>query len=177
MGSGAKLALRRFAEAAAGFRGKDGAETFARGLIGCFGEVEREGLVYAHPISFVDSDQKRAKRTLAAFWGERRVVVEVADRDLTLDLAWKDMLRAVLELEPTPQYVVLTNQRDVRLYDLSRKEGKQEARLSIALDELPKYSEAFPFFADRLRHRARARASARAEPWRRVLATGAAGDA
>src|SRR5690606_9315121 len=54
------------------------------------------------------------------------------------------LLRACLQMESEPQYVVLTNQRDVRLYDLAR--DRAAPRLSIALDELPKYSEAFPFF-------------------------------
>ena len=37
----------------------------------------------------------------------------------------------------------LTNQRDVRLYDLAR--DRAAPRLSIPIDDLPKYSEAFPF--------------------------------
>lgn len=43
-----------------------------------------------------------------------------------------------------PQYVVLTNQRDLALYDLAR--DREAPRLAIRMDDLPKYSEAFPFF-------------------------------
>ncbi|HBQ10883.1 MAG TPA: hypothetical protein DEF51_06770, partial [Myxococcales bacterium] len=72
------------------------------------------------------------------------MLVDVVDRDAVLDAAWSELLRACLQLDAEPQYVVLTNQRDVRLYDLARDRGAP--RLSVALDELPKYSEAFPFF-------------------------------
>ncbi len=41
--------------------------------------------------------------------------------------------------------MVLTNQRDLQLYDLGR--DREEPRLSIALEDLPKYSEAFPFLS------------------------------
>ncbi|MBZ0119590.1 MAG: hypothetical protein K8H88_21545, partial [Sandaracinaceae bacterium] len=141
------MALRKFAlGAAGGYRGRDGGETFARDLIECFwpaaGE-QGEGPVFSHAVAVVDGG-KRSKRTLSAYWPARRVVVEVVDRDMMLDLAWNELLRACLQMEAEPQYVVLTNQRDVRLYDLARE--RNEPRLSIAIDELPKYSEAFSFF-------------------------------
>ncbi len=143
----AKMALRRFAlQAAGGFRGREGAEAFARGLIGSYGGEgagERDGLLIPHTFGIV-ADGKKTDRTVSAYWPERRVVVEVVDRDLMLDLAWGEMLRACLQMESEPQYVVLTNQRDVRLYDLAK--DRSAPRLTIALDELPKYSEAFPFF-------------------------------
>lgn len=141
------MALRRFTlEAAGGFRGKDAGEQFARGLIGCFGALEDgapEGLTFGHQLEVVDQG-KRGTRTLSAWWAPRRVVVDVTDRDAVLDAAWSELLRACLQMDSEPQYVVLTNQRDVRLYDLARDRGAP--RLSVALDELPKYSEAFPFF-------------------------------
>ena len=145
------MALRRFAlKAAGGFRGREGAEEFARGLLGCFGSVadgagasERDGLLFGHTF-VIAADGKKTDKTVSAYWTERRVVVEVVDRDLMLDLAWGEMLRACLQMESEPQYVVLTNQRDVRLYDLAK--DRSAPRLTIALDELPKYSEAFPFF-------------------------------
>ena len=143
----AKMALRRFTlEAAGGFRGKDAGETFARGLIGCFGALEGEapeGLRFDHRFPVVDQG-KRGERAVSAYWEPRRVLVDVVDRDAVLDAAWSELLRACLQLDAEPQYVVLTNQRDVRLYDLARDRGAP--RLSVALDELPKYSEAFPFF-------------------------------
>ena len=141
------MALRRFTlEAAGGFRGKDAGEQFARGLIGCFGALEDgppEGLTFGHELQVVDQG-KRGTRTLSAWWAPRRVVVDVTDRDAVLDAAWSELLRACLQMDSEPQYVVLANQRDVRLYDLARDRGAP--RLSVALDELPKYSEAFPFF-------------------------------
>ena len=53
-------------------------------------------------------------------------------------------VRVCLQLDPIPQYVVLTNQRDLHLYDLAR--DREAPRLAIRIDDLPKYSEAFPFF-------------------------------
>jgi len=143
-----KMALRRFTlRAAGGFRGRDGGKEFAGELISCFGtnseDAGEEGPVLSHSFAVVDGG-KRSTRSVSAYWPARRVVVDVVDRDLMLDLAWSDLLRACLQMETAPQYVVITNQRDVRLYDLSR--ARSEPRLSIALDELPKYSEAFPFF-------------------------------
>lgn len=70
--------------------------------------------------------------------------MEVAAHDAVLDFAWKDLVRVCLQLDPIPQYVVLTNQRDLQLYDLAR--DREAPRLSIRIDDLPKYSEAFPFF-------------------------------
>lgn len=140
------MALRRFAlRAAGGFRGRDGKGIFAQGLLDCFGAQggESGGPVFKHSFSVVDVG-KRATRTVAVYWPARRVVVDVVDRDMLLDVAWSELLRACLQMEAAPQYVVLTNQRDVRLYDLAKE--RSEPRLTIALDELPKYSEAFSFF-------------------------------
>ncbi len=122
----------------AGFGWGDGREGTAEGAL-----QKAEGLLFEHAIDAVD-DGKRTERTLTAYWSDRRVVVEVAARDVILDLAYKDLLRAVLQMAEEPQYVVLTDRRDVRLYDLARDRGAP--RLTFALDELPKYSEAFPFF-------------------------------
>ncbi|MCG8553996.1 MAG: N-6 DNA methylase [Proteobacteria bacterium] len=142
------MALRRFAlRTAAGYRGRDRAESFARDLIGCFpgtlGAHQGDGPVFSHSFPMVDAG-KRSKRSVSAYWPARRVVVDVVERDMMLDTAWSELLRACLQMEAEPQYVVLTNQRDLRLYDLAR--DRSQPRLSIALDEIPKYSEAFPFF-------------------------------
>lgn len=151
-----KMALRRFAlRAASGYAGSSAAVDFARDLIGCFGDSVVAGgaadarpsgsgdLVYGHSFSTV-TDGKRSKRTVATYWPSRRVLVEVVDRQAPLDAAWKDLLHACLQIDGEPQYVVLSNQRDLRLYDLAR--DRSAPRLSIAIDELPKYSEAFVFF-------------------------------
>lgn len=146
-GASPKMALRRFAlRAAGGIRGRDGAETFARELTRCFGETpdaDSDGPVFDHEVKVVEQG-KKSKRKLSMHWPSRRVVVDVVDRDMLLDAAWDELLRATLQMDAEPQYVVLTNQRDVRLYDLAK--DRTTPRLTIALDELPKYSEAFPFF-------------------------------
>lgn len=141
-----KMALRRFAlGAVAGYRGRDASEAFARDLIACFGTPDQEheppSFSYAFPIV---EEGKRVNRTVSAYWPTRRVLVDVVERDMMLDVAWNELLRACLQMNSKPQYVVLTNQRDVRLYDLAK--DRSTPRLSIALDEIPKYSEAFVFF-------------------------------
>lgn len=149
-----KMALRRFAlRAASGYGGSSAAVDFARDLVGCFGGAVVAGgaadtagssdLVYGHSFSTV-TDGKRTKRTVAAYWPSRRVLVDVVDRQAPLDTAWKDLLHACLQMDGEAQYVVLSNQRDLHLYDLAR--DRSAPRLSIAIDELPKYSEAFVFF-------------------------------
>src|SRR5262249_37702678 len=90
---------------------------------------------------------QRVEREVALWWPERRLMMEVAPHDTVLDFAWKDLVRVCLQLDPTPQYLVLTNQRDLQLYDLAR--DRERHRLSIPMDDLPKYSEAFPFFTTR----------------------------
>ncbi|MEZ4447636.1 MAG: type IIL restriction-modification enzyme MmeI [Polyangiaceae bacterium] len=137
-------------------RGRDGDVQFAREMIAAFGwtklgakEDDTSGLEQADGLEFgkrfqVASDGKRSARTVTAAWPSRRVVLDVAPREQTLDLAYKELLHTCLQMETEPQYVVLTNQRDLRLYDLAR--DRSEARLTISVDELPKYSEAFPFF-------------------------------
>jgi hypothetical protein len=145
--STSKMALRRFTlRAAGGYRGRHGGEQFVKELLACFGSDNPDdaGFIVRHAFSTVD-DGRRAKRTVAVYWPERRLVIDLVDRDLSLDLAWEPLLRACLQMDVAPQYVVLTNQRDLRLYDLARDRG--EPRLAIAFDELPKYSEAFPFLA------------------------------
>ncbi|MEQ8272481.1 MAG: N-6 DNA methylase [Deltaproteobacteria bacterium] len=141
-----KMALRRFAlEAAGGIRGRNAGATFAERLIRCFGLVDDDGAFdFRHEFGIVAAG-KKARRTVAAYGSERRVVVDVVDRELLLDLAWGELYRACVQMDAEPQYVVLTNQRDVRLYDLAN--DRHAPRLTLALDELPKYSEAFPFFA------------------------------
>ncbi len=87
---------------------------------------------------------QRVEREVALWWRERRTLMEVAAHDAVLDFAWKDLVRVCLQLDPIPQYVVLTNQRDLQLYDLAR--DREAPRLAIRIDDLPRYSEAFPFF-------------------------------
>ena len=142
-----KSHLRRFVlEGAGGFRGRDPSGTFTTKLLECFGWPEGkppEAMMPAE-LSVVDGGQ-RAKRAVALLWNARRVLVEVVKHDVMLDYAWKEILSVCLQVDPVPQYVVLTNQRDLHLYDLGR--DREKPRLAIPVDDLPKYSEAFPFFS------------------------------
>lgn len=143
---GLKSALRRFAlNASAGFRGSDANARFVWGLLECFGwpRGEAPGVDVPASVSVVEHGQ-RVTRDVAALWKERRVLVDVVDG--APNSAWQDLLRVCLQLDPMPQFVVLTNQRDLQLYDLSR--DRANPRLSIPIDDLPKHSEAFPFFTE-----------------------------
>lgn len=141
-----KAALRQFALAAAGgYRGHGAAVNFASHLLECFGwkDGRPEGATIPHTLRIAEGGQL-VDREVALWWRERRTMLAVVPHDAVLDFAWKDLLRACLQSDPPPQYVVLTNQRDLQLYDLAR--DREAARLSIHIEDLPKYSEAFPFF-------------------------------
>lgn len=145
-----KAALQQFALAAAGgYQGRNAALSFTTHLLECFGwnegsnEGRPEGAELQKRLAIVEAGQ-RAEREVALWWPERRTLMEVAAHDAVLEFAWKDLVRVCLQLSPIPQYVVLTNQRDLQLYDLAR--DREAPRLTIRIDDLPKYSEAFPFF-------------------------------
>lgn len=141
-----KAALQQFALAAAGgYTGRDAHLAFTTHLLECFGwkDGRPEGAEVPRRFSIADGGQ-RVDREVALWWRERRTLMEVAAHDAVLDFAWKDLVRVCLQLDPIPQYVVLTNQRDLHLYDLAR--DREAPRLAIRIDDLPKYSEAFPFF-------------------------------
>ncbi|MEJ7600094.1 MAG: DNA methyltransferase [Kofleriaceae bacterium] len=141
-----KAALQQFAlGAAGGYSGRDAQLAFTTHLLECFGwkDGRPEGAEIPKRFAIADAGQ-RIEREVALWWRERRTLMEVAAHDAVLDFAWKELVRVCLQLDPIPQYVVLTNQRDLQLYDLAR--DREAPRLSIRLDDLPKYSEAFPFF-------------------------------
>ena len=141
-----KAALRQFTLAAAGgYRGRDGATSFTTHLLECFGWAagRPEGAIIPHTLRVAEAGAM-VDREVALWWRERRTMLAVVPHDVVLDFAWKDLLRACLQSDPPPQYVVVTNQRDLQLYDLAR--DRDAPRLAIAIDDLPKYSEAFPFF-------------------------------
>jgi SAM-dependent methyltransferase len=119
--------------------------SFATHLLECFGwkDGRPDGAEIPRLFAIADAGQ-RVEREVALWWPERRTMMEVAAHDVVLEFAWKDLLRVCLQLDPVPQYVVLTNQRDLHLYDLAR--DREAPRLAIRMDDLPKYSEAFPFF-------------------------------
>jgi hypothetical protein len=146
-GASMKMRLRRFAmEAVGGYHGPDAEVRFAYDLIRCFGWGPDEALPAEIPavIGVVERGQ-RVERRLGAMLRERRAVVEIVGQERSTSEAWTDLLPVLLQLELVPQYVVVSNQRDVALYDLAR--SRTEARLERPLDELSKYSEAFPFLA------------------------------
>lgn len=141
-----KAALQQFAlGAAGGYTGRDAHLAFTTHLLECFGWAEGrpDGAEIPRLFSIADAG-KRVEREVALWWPARRTLMEVAAHDAVLDFAWKDLVRVCLQLDPIPQYVVLTNQRDLQLYDLAR--DREAPRLAIRIDDLPKYSEAFPFF-------------------------------
>jgi hypothetical protein len=141
-----KAALQQFAlGAAGGYSGRDAHLAFTTHLLESFGwkAGRPEGAAIPKRFAIADAGQ-RTEREVALWWGERRTLMEVAAHDAVLDFAWKDLVRVCLQLDPIPQYVVLTNQRDLQLYDLAR--DRESPRLAIRIDDLPKYSEAFPFF-------------------------------
>ncbi|KAB2910397.1 MAG: SAP domain-containing protein, partial [Kofleriaceae bacterium] len=141
-----KAALQQFAlGAAGGYAGRDAHLAFTTHLLECFGWTDGrpDGAEIPRLFSIADAGQ-RVEREVALWWRERRTLIEVAAHDAVLDFAWKDLIRVCLQLDPIPQYVVLTNQRDLHLYDLAR--DREAPRLAIRIDDLPKYSEAFPFF-------------------------------
>jgi hypothetical protein len=141
-----KAALQQFAlGAAGGYSGGDAHVAFTTHLLECFGwsAGRPDGAAIPHRFAIADAG-KRVEREVALWWPERRTLLEVAGHDAGLDFAWKELVRVCLQLDPIPQYVVLTNQRDLQLYDLAR--DREAPRLAIRIDGLPKYSEAFPFF-------------------------------
>lgn len=142
-----KSELRRFVlDVAGGYRGRDAATEFTSRLLRCFGWPDGQAPDSAMPASLaIVANGERSTRQVALFWKARSVLVEIVKHDVMLDFAWKELLRVCLQIDPVPQYVVLTNQRDLHLYDLSR--DREAPRLTIALDDLPKYSEAFPFLS------------------------------
>jgi SAM-dependent methyltransferase len=141
-----KAALRQFAlGAAGGYSGRAAAESFTTHLLECFGwqDGRPEGADVSRKFA-VAQQGARADREIALWWAERRTAMDVVAHDANLAASWKDTLQVCLQIVPQPQYVVLTNQRDLQLFDLAR--DREAPRLAIPIDDLPKYSEAFPFF-------------------------------
>lgn len=144
--SSLKKDLRQFAvSVSGGFRGRGFEVEFAQGLLRCFGWAA-EDIPGESPCTLpVVEHGKRSSRKVALSWPERRVLVEVVKRDELLDGAWRGLMSTCLQVSPVPQYVILSNLRDLHLYDLAR--DRDTPRLAITVDDLPKYSEAFPFLA------------------------------
>ena len=141
-----KAALRQFVlGAAGGYTGRDAHLAFTTHLLECFGWQDGRPPGAEIPRLFVIPEGgQRVEREVSLWWPERRAMMQVVAHDAVLDFAWKDLVRVCIQIDPVPQYVVLTNQRDLHLYDLAR--DREAPRLAIRVDDLPKYSEAFPFF-------------------------------
>jgi len=83
-------------------------------LLQCFAWPEGGPPEVTMPASLaIVENGRRSTREVALFWKDRRVLVEVVKHDVMLDFAWKGLLRVCLQVDPVPQYVVLTNQRDL----------------------------------------------------------------
>jgi SAM-dependent methyltransferase len=145
-GSPAKASLLRFALDTTAAAKPSSDVDFAQGLLACFGWEGGNAPGAEIPAELSVTEQGRqTRRRVAMRWKERGVLMEVAKPDVALAPAWNELLRICLQLDPIPQYVVLTNQRELQLFDLAR--DKKAPRLSMPLDELPKRSEAFSFFS------------------------------
>ncbi|HZL16483.1 MAG TPA: DNA methyltransferase [Polyangia bacterium] len=142
-----KSELRRFVvEVAGGYKSRDAGTQFTSRLLRCFGWPDGQAPDATMPATLsIVANGERTTKDVALLWKARSVLVEVVKHDVMLDFAWKDLLRVCLQIDPVPQYVVLTNQRDLHLYDLVR--DREAPRLSIQVDDLPKYSEAFPYLS------------------------------
>ncbi|WP_437713236.1 DNA methyltransferase [Sorangium sp. So ce448] len=129
------------------FSGRDAQTRFVKAFFACFGwrDGEPPGADIPASLSVVELGQ-RTTRPVAALWSERRILVDVVAPEVALDTAWNDLLRACLEQSPGPQFVILTNQRELRLYDLGR--DRSVPRLATPIDDLPKYSDAFVFLGE-----------------------------
>ena len=134
-----KAQLRAFA---LGMSGKAKANAFSaefvRGLLACFGWEETPGEV-DRVIDLGGGETHKA----GLWWPERKVLVEVRKPYVMLAMAWPEMLKICLGLDPMPRYVIFTNRRELHLYDTKR--GRDEPLLNIEVEELPKYSEALAF--------------------------------
>ncbi len=138
-----KAALLRFALSTATTTYSE--TEFIAQWLACFGWTETpRGATVPAELSVVEN-AKRTTRSVALLWNDRGVLVEVTKPTvMALAPLWGSLLRACLQLDPMPRYVVVTNQRELHLYDLKR--DKKDPRLRIRLTELPKHCEAFPFF-------------------------------
>ncbi len=143
---GLKGALRRLAIDSATFRGRDASQKLVTALLACFGwpDGRPPGAQLPASLTLVEHGGQTTRK-VAALWPERRTLIDVLEPDASLEEAWKDLLRACLQVEPQPQYVLLTNLRDLHLYDLGH--ARDAPRLRLSIDDLAKHSEALPFLS------------------------------
>ncbi len=141
-GNDVKAALQRFSLEGPGITGRDAQGRFVRAFLSCFGwrDGEPPGTEIPAPLATREHG-KRVTRTIAARWADRRVLIEVAPPGTALDSVWTELLALCLEQHPVPHYAIVSNQHDVRLYDL--QSDNKAPRLATTIDQIAKYSEAF----------------------------------
>jgi hypothetical protein len=140
--SDVKSSLQRFSLEGPAITGRDAQGRFVRALLACFGWPDGEPPATEIPATLATREHgKRVSRTIAARWAERRVLIDVVAPDVALDARWLDLLTLCLEQQPTPHYVIVSNQHDIRLYDLQK--DNKAPRLSTSIDQIAKHSESF----------------------------------
>ncbi|MFO0559988.1 MAG: type IIL restriction-modification enzyme MmeI [Polyangiales bacterium] len=141
-GNDVKAALQRFSLEGPAISGRDAQGRFVRALLACFGWRDGEPPGTEIPATLATREHgKRVTRVVAARWAERRVLIDVIPHDSALDAAWTELLPLCLEQQPVPHYVIVSNQHEVRLYDLQK--DTKAPRLTTTIDQIAKYSEAF----------------------------------
>ncbi len=141
-GNDVKAALQRFSLEGPGITGRDAQGRFVRAFLSCFGwrDGEPPGTEIPAPLATREHG-KRVTRTIAARWADRRMLIEVAPPGTALDSVWTELLALCLEQHPVPHYAIVSNQHDVRLYDL--QSDNKAPRLATTIDQIAKYSEVF----------------------------------
>ncbi len=140
--SDVKSSLQRFSLEGPAITGRDAQGRFVRALLACFGWPDGEPPATEIPATLATREHgKRVSRTIAARWAERRVLIDVVAPDVALDAHWLELLTLCLEQQPTPHYVIVSNQHDIRLYDLQK--DNKTPRLTTSIDQIAKHSESF----------------------------------
>ncbi|MCB9610600.1 MAG: N-6 DNA methylase [Polyangiaceae bacterium] len=118
---------------------------FAERLLAAYGTAgdSLDGVDLGGTVSYV-SQGHRTKRKLILRWEDRGVLMDVLALDANLDAEWNGYLAMCLQMRRVPQFVVLTNLRDVHLYDTKWK--RERPRLVFNIADWPKHAESFAFF-------------------------------
>lgn len=117
---------------------------FAERLLAAYGSAgdTLDSVELGGTVSYV-SQGHRTKRKLVLRWEDRGVLMDVLALDASLDAEWNSYLAMCLQLRRVPQFVVLTNLRDVHLYDTKWK--RERPRLVFNIADWPKHAESFAF--------------------------------
>lgn len=139
-----KLELQRFSlQASSSYSKRSAKEEFTGDFLACFGwKKETPPSPLAPTLEVVDQGDG-STRKVGLWWEERRVLIEVVEPYVDLSLAWSELLGVCTQLKPLPHWVIFTNRRELHLYEPDQT--RDEPLFSISIDELARYSEAFPF--------------------------------